>query len=70
MEFGVLCWFSGAHLIAGVRHGKACFMTWCNHVAQEREILGHSFIVGLSLTFGEMQVVPFFVASDDGNKCS
>ena len=47
--------------------GKTAFGSGRNRIAQEREILGHSFIVGLSLTFGEMQVVPFFVASDDGN---
>ena len=49
MKFGVLCWFSAGHLIAGVRHGKSLlFGSGRNPVAQELELLGHPFIAGLS----------------------
>ncbi|MGF1733743.1 hypothetical protein L4D19_29930 [Photobacterium kasasachensis] len=47
--------------------GKPAFGSGRNRVAQERENLGHSFIVGLSLKFWEMQVAPFFAAPNAGN---
>jgi len=43
MEFGALCWFSGAHLMAGVMHLRAKFIDGRMFIAHFHDFSGYSF---------------------------